>query len=86
MKLLSTLLTITALEAAVAFAQMNQPMVSENTTKISDHVQAIMGFPNIAIVIGSRASLVVDTGLGPKNGATVARVLAKLAPNNTKLF
>jgi glyoxylase-like metal-dependent hydrolase (beta-lactamase superfamily II) len=45
-----------------------------------------MGFPNIAIVVGSRATLIVDTGLGPKNGATVARVAAKLAPNNAKLF
>ena len=50
-----------------AFAQMPQPMVSENTTQISDHVWAIMGFPNIAIVVCSRATLVVDTGLGPKN-------------------
>jgi hypothetical protein len=31
-----------------------------------------MGFPNIAIVVGSHATLVVDTGLGPKNGATAA--------------
>jgi glyoxylase-like metal-dependent hydrolase (beta-lactamase superfamily II) len=38
-----------------------------------------MGFPNIAIVVGDRATLVVDTGLGPVNGATVARVAAKLA-------
>jgi glyoxylase-like metal-dependent hydrolase (beta-lactamase superfamily II) len=45
-----------------------------------------MGFPNIAIVVGTRATLVVDTGLGPKNGATIARVVARLAPNNTKLF
>src|SRR5260370_41838427 len=45
-----------------------------------------MGFPNIAIVAGSRATLVVDTGLGPKNGATIARVAAKLAPKNTRLF
>jgi glyoxylase-like metal-dependent hydrolase (beta-lactamase superfamily II) len=37
-------------------------------------------------VVGSRATLVVDTGLGPKNGATAARVAAKLAPNNRKLF
>jgi glyoxylase-like metal-dependent hydrolase (beta-lactamase superfamily II) len=65
---------------------MSQPMVGENTTKISDHVWAIMGFPNIAIVVGSHATLVVDTGLGPKNGATVARVASKLAPGNTKLF
>jgi glyoxylase-like metal-dependent hydrolase (beta-lactamase superfamily II) len=61
-------------------------MVGEDTVKISDHVWAIMGFPNIAIVVGSRATLVVDTGLGPKNGATVARLVAKLAPNNPKLF
>ena len=65
---------------------MPQPMVGENTTQISDHVWAIMGFPNIAIVVGSRATLVVDTGMGPKNGATAARVAAKLAPNNHKLF
>jgi glyoxylase-like metal-dependent hydrolase (beta-lactamase superfamily II) len=45
-----------------------------------------MGFPNIAIVVGSRATLVVDTGLGPKNGATAARVAARLAPHNAKLF
>ena len=64
---------------------MNHTMVGEETIKISDHVWAIMGFPNIAIVVGSRATLVVDTGLGPKNGATVALV-AKTPPNNTKLF
>ena len=39
-----------------------------------------MGWPNIGIVVGSSAVLVVDTGLGPKNGATIARVVAKLAP------
>jgi len=83
---LSTLLTLVALGTTSAFAQMSQPMIGENTTKVSDHVWAIMGFPNIAIVVGSRATLVVDTGLGPKNGATIARVVAKLAPNNTKLF
>src|SRR6202789_421284 len=72
--------------AATAAAQMPQPLVTEETVKISEHVWAIMGFPNIAIVVGSRATLVVDTGLGPKNGATAARVAAKLAPNNHKLF
>jgi len=86
MKSVSTLLTLLALAATSALAQMSQPMVSENPTKISDHVWAIMGFPNIAIVIGSRATLVVDTGLGPKNGTTAARVAATLAPNNPKLF
>jgi glyoxylase-like metal-dependent hydrolase (beta-lactamase superfamily II) len=69
-----------------ALAQQGQPMVSENPTKISDHVWAIIGFPNIAIVVGNRATLVVDTGMGPKNGTTAARVAAKLAPNNQKVF
>ena len=67
MRTLSKVLTLVALSATSAFAQMSQPMVGENTTKISDHVWAIMGFPNIAIVVGSHATLVVDTGLGPKN-------------------
>jgi glyoxylase-like metal-dependent hydrolase (beta-lactamase superfamily II) len=81
-----SLLALAALAATSVFAQMSQPMVDENTTKISEHVWAIMGFPNIAIVVGSHATLVVDTGLGPKNGATAAHVAAKLAPNNPKLF
>ena len=79
-------LILVAMGTTGGLAQMNQPMVGENTTKISDHVWAIMGFPNIAIVVGSRATLIVDTGLGPKNGATAARVAGKLAPNNAKLF
>jgi glyoxylase-like metal-dependent hydrolase (beta-lactamase superfamily II) len=86
MTLRPTLLMLATIGATSAFAQMNQPMIGENTTKVSDHVWAIMGFPNIAIVVGSHATLVVDTGLGPKNGATIARVVAKLAPNNAKLF
>lgn len=65
--------------------QMQHPVLTEETTKISDHVWAILGFPNIAIIVGERATLVVDTGLGPRNGATVARVAAKLA-KGPKLF
>lgn len=71
--------------AAVLSAQ-NQPVLNEDATKISEHVWAIMGWPNIAIIVGSGATLVVDTGLGPSNGATIARVAAKLAPGNRKLF
>src|SRR5580698_9935404 len=69
----------------LAFAQMSQPILGEDATKVSDHVWAIMGFPNVAIVVGQRATLIVDTGLGPRNGATVARVAAKLSANQ-KLF
>ena len=86
MKSLTKLMALTLLLSTTGLAQSHDPMLGEETTKISDHVWAIMGFPNIAIVVGSRATLVVDTGLGPKNGATIARVAAKLAPNNTRLF
>ena len=88
MKIPSKLLlpALTALTTALAFAQMSQPILDETTTKVSEHVWAIMGFPNIAIIVGNRATLVVDTGMGPKNGATIARVAAKVAPANTKLF
>jgi glyoxylase-like metal-dependent hydrolase (beta-lactamase superfamily II) len=72
--------------AAVVLSAQTQPVLGEDTAKISDHVWAIMGWPNIANVVGSRATLVVDTGLGTRNGATAARVAAKLAPGNQKLF
>jgi hypothetical protein len=64
----------------------DQPTLSESTAKVSDHVWEITGFPNIAIVVGTRATLVVDTGMGRTNGATVARVAATFAPKNSKLF
>lgn len=65
-----------------AFAQLPQPLVDENAVKkVSDHVYVIMGFPNIGIVIGNRATLVIDTGLGARNGATVMRVVQKLSKN-----
>lgn len=63
-----------------AHAQATSPLVGNEVTKVSEHVWAIMGFPNIGIVVGSRGVLIVDTGLGPQNGATVARLARKLAP------
>src|ERR1041384_207871 len=79
---LRMLLALSLFSTATTFAQGgNQPLVQENTTKVSEHVWAIMGFPNVVIVVGARAALVVDTGLGPRNGATVARVVNKLAGN-----
>ncbi len=55
-------------------------LLPENSvTRVSDHVYAIVGFPNIGIVVGNRATLVVDTGLGPRNGAIVVKQAEKLA-------
>jgi len=73
-----------ALGAAVS--AQTQPVLGDDAVKVSEHVWAIMGWPNVAIIVGDRATLVVDTGLGPRNGATVARAAAKLAPGNRKLF
>ena len=71
--------------AAIVSAQ-TPAVLGEDTVKVSDHVWAIMGFPNIAIIVGTRATLVVDTGLGPRNGATIARVAAKVSSGNRTLF
>jgi glyoxylase-like metal-dependent hydrolase (beta-lactamase superfamily II) len=80
------LVVLAVLWAATTNAQnVNQPLLQESATRVSDHVFAIMGFPNVAIVVGARATLVVDTGLGPRNGATVVRVVNKLS-SNPKLF
>jgi glyoxylase-like metal-dependent hydrolase (beta-lactamase superfamily II) len=84
MQIITALLALCLVTATTVFAQ-SQPILSEDTVKVSGHVWAIMGFPNIGIVVGTNATLVVDTGLGPRNGATVAKVAKKLAPNN-KLY
>ena len=63
-----------------SWAQLKQPLLSEdNLKRVSDHVYVLEGFPNVAYVIGSRATLVVDTGLGERNGVTVMHAEEKLA-------
>src|SRR6266853_2583152 len=81
----SLLLSAIALLPLATAAAQNMPLVEEKSTRVSDHVYAIVGFPNIAVVTGSRATLVVDTGLGPRNGATAMRVVKKLSTGQ-KLF
>src|ERR1700752_344553 len=83
MKIIAWLVAFGLMTAAVE-AQV-QPLLTEDTTKVSGHVWAIMGFPNIGIVVGGNPTLVIDTGLGPHNGATIAKVAKKLALNN-KLY
>lgn len=65
--------------AAAAMGQTGQPLIDEKTlTRVSDHVYALVGWPNIGIVVGNRATLVIDSGLGERNGATIMRVVQKL--------
>jgi glyoxylase-like metal-dependent hydrolase (beta-lactamase superfamily II) len=39
----------------------------------------LKGFPNVGIIVGDRATLVVDTGLGTRNGEIVMRAVKQLA-------
>jgi glyoxylase-like metal-dependent hydrolase (beta-lactamase superfamily II) len=63
------------------------PVLVERPAKpVSAHVWALEGMPNVAIVVGERATLVVDTGLGPRNGALVAREARRLSNKGQKLY
>lgn len=66
---------------------ITDPMLPEHAAhQVSAHVYVIMGFPNIGIVVGQRATLVIDTGLGPRNGAVAARTALALSPPGQKLY
>jgi glyoxylase-like metal-dependent hydrolase (beta-lactamase superfamily II) len=62
-------------------------MVRENATvKLAAHTYVIPdgnvgGVPNVGIVVGSRATLVIDPGLGRRNGEAVLREVAKISRN-----
>lgn len=71
--------------AATAFGQFPAPTLKEESVQVSDHVYMTPGFPNVVYVIGGEATLVVDTGLGNGNGATVVRVARRLS-KGPKLF
>jgi glyoxylase-like metal-dependent hydrolase (beta-lactamase superfamily II) len=64
------------------------PMIKEGVTeKISEHVYVIPDasvslVTNITIVVGSRATFVVDTGLGARNGQIVMREVGKVSRNS----
>jgi glyoxylase-like metal-dependent hydrolase (beta-lactamase superfamily II) len=67
------------------------PLVRENATvKLGEHTYVIpdanVGMvPNVGIVVGSRATLVIDPGMGRRNGETVLKEAAKVS-KNTELF
>lgn len=60
----------------------------EAAVKVSEHVYVIpdenVGFvPNVGIVVGDRATLIVDTGLGERNGRIVLGEARRLGGNET---
>jgi glyoxylase-like metal-dependent hydrolase (beta-lactamase superfamily II) len=60
----------------------------EGLRQISPHVHVIPDnsvplVPNVGYIVGDRAVLVIDTGLGPRNGAAVYEVAKKLGGSKT---
>jgi glyoxylase-like metal-dependent hydrolase (beta-lactamase superfamily II) len=56
------------------------------TAKLGPHTYAIPdgnvgGVPNVGIVVGTRATLVIDPGMGQRNGEAVLREVAKVSKN-----
>src|SRR6185503_11870042 len=84
----ATVLASVALDAAQQPPRnLPDPLVKENVTvKLSRHTYLIPDgnvvlVPNIGIVVGDKATLVVDTGMGPVNGSAVMREVAKVSKN-----
>src|SRR5580700_7248522 len=73
------LAALTIFLPGLGLAQQSMMLPENSVTRVSDHVYAIIGFPNIGIVVGDRATLVVDTGIGTRNGAIVVKEAEKLA-------
>ena len=64
------------------------PLIKQDSlTRVSDHVFVILddnvGFvPNVGLVVGDRATLIVDTGLGERNGRIVLEASRKISDND----
>ena len=74
--------------AAAQQAAVPDPLVKENATvKVAAHTYVIPDgnvplVPNVGIVVGSRATLVIDPGLGRRNGEAVLREVATVSTNS----
>src|SRR5262245_30163829 len=86
-EILFVALTAVPLTAFAQTAPVPDPLVKENATvKLAAHTYAIPDgnvplVPNVGIVVGSRATLVIDPGLGRRNGEAVLREVAKVSKN-----
>ena len=72
-------------QAPTSSEQTRQPpVVSGRPVEIASGVFVIPDggvelVPNVGVIVGDRAALVVDAGLGPRNGATVRSIAQELA-------
>jgi glyoxylase-like metal-dependent hydrolase (beta-lactamase superfamily II) len=82
---------LVATQAATQGTPPPDPLVKEGATvKLAPHTYAIpdanVGLvPNVGIIVGSKATLVIDPGLGRRNGETVLREVGKIS-KNTELY
>jgi glyoxylase-like metal-dependent hydrolase (beta-lactamase superfamily II) len=66
------------------------PLIKEGITeKISEHVYVIPDqntpvVPNVGIIVGSRGTFVIDTGLGARNGQAIMREVGKVSRNSER--
>jgi glyoxylase-like metal-dependent hydrolase (beta-lactamase superfamily II) len=84
---ISVLIIAGCLVATPVLAQrgpLQPPLIKEGVTeKVSEHVYAIPDgsvplVPNVGIIVGTKGTLVVDTGLGARNGEAIMREVAKV--------
>lgn len=67
------------------------PLIKQDSgTKVSDHVYVILDdnarlVPNVGIVVGEKATLIIDTGVGDRNGRIVLDEARKVS-RNTELY
>jgi len=66
------------------------PIVAGRPEEIADGVFVVPDgrvplVPNVGVVLGDRAALVVDTAMGPRNGEIVRGIVAELAGDRTLL-
>jgi glyoxylase-like metal-dependent hydrolase (beta-lactamase superfamily II) len=83
---LAAAVALVALASIPAAGQTPAPPIvkTDGLRQVSSHVHIIPDnsvpvVPNVGIIVGERAALVVDTGLGPPNGAAVLAVAQNLA-------
>ena len=82
-----SLLCMILAAAVAAQAPASDPLIRDTAvSKISEHVHVISDLnvglvPNVGIIVGTKATLVVDTGLGPRNGETVLRATNGVSRN-----
>lgn len=73
--------------AAAAQAQPQGHLLSaDSLTQLSAHVWMVKGSPNIGIVTGARATLVVDDGLGTRNGEIILEAARRVSAKGAKFY